>query len=296
MRERYKTLKTGGRTQMARPIWKGSISFGLVNIPISLHPAVKKSEMHFQLLDRRTKSEVRYERVSEQTGQQVPWDQIVKGYKYHGGDYIVLTEEDFKKAAVEATQTIEILDFVHLDLIEYSYFEKPYYVIPEKNGEKGYVLLREVLKRTGKVAISKVVIRSRQYLAALIPQAEGLILNILRYHDELRDVSEFNFPSVSIEQYKVTEKELRIAQTLVESMASEWEPNRYHDDYREALMEWIEKKAQAGGAVPAPQGEEEAREETGKVVDMMDLLKRSVRKAAAQRRKEGAADKAEDAA
>jgi DNA end-binding protein Ku len=158
------------------------------------------------------------------------------------------------------------------------------------------VLLREVLKRTGKVAISKVVIRSRQYLAALIPQAEGLILNILRYHDELRDVSEFNFPSVSIEQYKVTEKELRIAQTLVESMASEWEPNRYHDDYREALMEWIEKKAQAGGAVPAPQGEEEAREETGKVVDMMDLLKRSVRKAAAQRRKEGAADKAEDAA
>ena len=281
---------------MARPIWKGSISFGLVNIPISLHPAVKKSEMHFQLLDRRTKSEVRYERVSEQTGQQVPWDQIVKGYKYHGGDYIVLTEEDFKKAAVEATQTIEILDFVHLDLIEYSYFEKPYYVIPEKNGEKGYVLLREVLKRTGKVAISKVVIRSRQYLAALIPQAEGLILNILRYHDELRDVSEFNFPSVSIEQYKVTEKELRIAQTLVESMASEWEPNRYHDDYREALMEWIEKKAQAGGAVPAPQGEEEAREETGKVVEMMDLLKRSVRKAAAQRRKEGAADKAEDAA
>jgi len=281
---------------MARPIWKGSISFGLVSIPISLYSAVKKSEMHFQLLDKRTNSEVRYERVSEQTGQQVPWDQIVKGYKYHGGDFIVLTDEDFKKAAVEATQTIEILDFVHLDRIEYRYFDKPYYVIPEKSGGKGYVLLREVLKRTGKVAISKVVIRSRQYLAALIPQGEGLVLNILRYNDELRDPSEFKFPSGGVEQYKVTEKELKIAETLVESMVSEWEPNRYHDDYREALMDWIEKKARTGGAASPPPSEEERRQMTGKVVDMMDLLQRSVEEASAQRQKKRAGKKAEDAA
>ena len=155
---------------MARPIWKGSISFGLVNIPISLYSAEKKNEMHFKLLDKRTKSEIRYERVSEETGEQVPWDQVVKGYKYQGGDYIVLTDEDFKKAAVEATQTIEIADFVSLNSIEYTYFAKPYYVVPEKKAEKGYVLLREVLKRSGKVAIARVVIRSANTSRPLFPE------------------------------------------------------------------------------------------------------------------------------
>lgn len=281
---------------MARPIWKGNISFGLVNIPISLHSAVKKNEMHFELLDRRTRSQVRYERVNEQTGQQVPWDQIVKGYKYNGEDYVVLDEEDFKKAAVEATQTIEILDFVPLDRIEFRYFEKPYYVLPEKKAEKGYVLLREVLKRTGKVAIAKVVIRSRQYLTALVPQGEALVLNILRYNDELRDTSEFKFPSEDIEPYKVTEKEMEIARMLVESMASQWEPGRYHDDYREALMAWIEKKAQAGGITPSSEGEVEGKEPAGKVVDMMELLKKSVQRVADRRGNEEAPKKVEDAA
>jgi len=281
---------------MGRPIWKGNISFGPVNIPISLYPAEEKNEMHFKLLDKRTKSEIHYERVSAETGQQVPSDQVVKGYKYHGGDYIVLTDDDFKKAAVEATQTIEIADFVPLNSIEYTYFEKPYYVVPEKKAEKGYVLLREVLKRAGKVAIAKVVIRSRQYLAALIPQKDALVLNLLRYSDELRDPSEFQFPSGSIEQYKVSEKELQFAEMLVDSMTSEWDPKRYHDEYREALMEWIEKKAQAGGAMPALQGEFEGKEQTGKVVDMMELLKKSVQRAADRRGKEGIREKKEDAA
>jgi DNA end-binding protein Ku len=281
---------------MARPIWKGSISFGLVNVPISLYPAEEKSEMHFKLLDKRTKSEIHYERISAETGQQVPSDQVVKGYKYHGGDYIVLTDDDFKKAAVEATQTIEIADFVPLNSIEYTYFEKPYYVVPEKKAEKGYVLLREVLKRAGKVAIAKVVIRSRQYLAALIPQKDALVLNLLRYSDELREPSEFQFPSGNIEQYKVSEKELQFAEMLVDSMSSEWDPKRYHDEYREALMEWIEKKAQAGGAMPALQGEFEGKEQTGKVVDMMELLKKSVQRAADRRGKEGIREKKEDAA
>jgi DNA end-binding protein Ku len=280
---------------MTRPIWKGSISFGLVNIPISLYSAENKSEIHFKLLDKRTKSEIRYERVSAETGQQVPLDQIVKGYKYHGGDYIVLTDEDFKKAAVEATQTIEIADFVPLSSIAYIYFEKPYYVVPEKKAEKGYVLLREVLKRTGKVAISKVVIRSRQYLSALIPEGNGLVLSILRFHDELRDASEFNLPPAGIEQYKVTERELQIAEMLVESMSSEWDPSRYHDEYREAIMEWIEKKAQAEGANP-PAGKVESKEVTGKVVDMMELLRKSVELASKRREKTELQERAEDAA
>jgi DNA end-binding protein Ku len=281
---------------MARPIWKGSITFGLVNVPISLFAAEKKSEIHFKLLDKRTKSEIRYERISAETGQQVPSDQIVKGYKYSSGDYIVLTDEDFKKAAVEATQTIEITDFVPLSSIAYIFFDKPYYVIPEKKAEKGYVLLREALKRTGKVAISKVVIRSRQYLSALIPEGDGLVLGILRFYDELRDPSEFTLPSAGIEQYKISEKELQIAEMLVESMANEWDPSRYHDDYREAIMDWIEKKAQAEGTLPASRGEVEAKEETGKVVDMMELLKKSVQLASSRRGKEKIRERAEDAA
>jgi DNA end-binding protein Ku len=281
---------------MARPIWKGSISFGLVNIPISLYSAEKKSEIHFKLLDKRTKSEIRYERISVETGQQVPLEQVVKGYKYHGGDYIVLTEEDFKKAAVEATQAIEIVDFVPLSAIAYDYFEKPYYVVPEKKAEKGYVLLREALRSTGKVAISKVVIRSRQYLSALIPEGDGLILAILRFYDELRDPSEFKLPSACTEQHKISERELQIAEMLVDSMTSEWDPSRYHDDYREAIMDWIEKKAQAEGALPPPRGEVEEKKETGKVVDMMELLKKSVQLASSRRGKERTRQRAEDAA
>lgn len=269
---------------MARPIWKGSISFGLVNVPITLYSAEERSEMHFKLLDKRTKSTIRYERVSEETGEQVPWDQIVKGYQYEGGDYVLLTDEDFSNAAVDATQTIEIESFVDLNSIEYKYFEKPYYIVPGKKAEKGYVLLREVLKRTGKVAVSKVVIRTRQYLAALIPQGDALVLNIMRYYHELRDPAEYNFPAGSIEDYKVSEKELKVAEMLVDSMSGDWDPKQYHDDYRDALMSWIEKKAASGGLMPVAQGVTAGREESGKVVDMMELLKKSVQQAASKKK------------
>jgi len=280
---------------MARPIWKGNISFGLVNIPISLYSAEKKTEMHFKLLDKRNKSEIRYEKISADTGEQVPPDQVVKGYKYRGGDYVLLTDEDFKKAAVEATQTIEISDFVPLSSIAYMFFEKPYYVVPEKKAEKGYVLLREVLKHTGKVAISKVVIRSRQYLSALIPEQNGLILDILRFPDEIRDLSEFTFPSESIDKYKISEKELQIAEMLVENMTSKWDPSQYHDEYREAVMDWIEKKARLQGAMPPPEGAVEEKK-PAKVVDMMELLRKSVEMASNRRGKEHAREKTENAA
>jgi len=271
---------------MPHPIWKGNISFGLVNIPITLFSAEQKSELQFKLLDKRNRSGIKYERVNEDTGEEVPWDQIVKGYEYEPGNFVILTDEDFKQAAVEATQTIEISDFVDLDSIEYIYFEKPYYIVPGKKAEKGYVLLREVLKRTGKVAIAKVVIRSRQYLSALIPQGTGLVLNILRYYPELRDPAEFGFPSGSIEDYKISEREIEIAEMLVAGMSAEWEPQKYHDEYREALMEWIEKKAGAGGMMPAEVPAQE-RKGSGKVVDMMELLKKSIQQVSGQRGKEG---------
>lgn len=267
---------------MARPIWKGNISFGLVNIPISLYSAEKKSELHFKLLDRRNRSEIHYERVNERTGQQVPAEEIVKGYEYDPGEYVILTDEDFRQAAPEATQAIEITDFATLDSIPYAYFEKPYYVVPGKKAEKGYVLLRETLRRTGKVALAKVVIRSRQYLSALIPQDDALVLNIMRYYQELREPSEFEFPAGSLEDYKVSEKELEIAEMLVDSMTNEWDPKRYHDEYRDALMKWIEQRARSGGE-PPPKGEPEEKRDEGKVIDMMDLLRRSVQQASRAR-------------
>ena len=273
---------------MARPIWKGNISFGLVNIPVVLFSAEKKSELHFKLLDNRDKGEIRYERVNEATGQEVPWDQIVKGYEYDPGEFVVLDEEDFKNAAVEATQTVEIEDFVDLASIPYVYFEKPYYVVPGKKAEKGYVLLREVLKRTGKVAVARVVIRTRQYLAALVPQQNGLVLNIMRYYHELRDPSEFEFPAGALDQFKITDRELQMAEMLVESMTGDWDPEKYLDNYREALLKFIRMKVEAGDKTVPAQGTAPAKEEPGKVIDMMALLKKSIEQASRGRGKEAA--------
>lgn len=267
---------------MARPVWKGQISFGLVNIPVVLHPAETPEELHFKLIDERTKSRVKYKRVSEQTGEEVPWDRIVKAYERDDGEYIVLSQEDFAQADIEATQTVELLDFVEKDKIEYPYFEKPYYLAPGKKGEKGYVLLRETLKRTGKAGIAKVVIRTKQYLAALLPQDEGIILNLLRYASELRDIHALELPSGDIHSLNITDKEIAMAMHLVESMSSEWEPAKYHDEYRDSLMAWIERKAREGEIVEAPAPKPEPR---GEIIDFMELLKRSVDETERQRGK-----------
>lgn len=262
---------------MPRPIWKGSISFGLVNVPVVLYPAEQRSEMHFRMLDSRNLAPIKYERKNEKTGEEVPWNEIVKGYEYSGGEYVLLGDEDFKRAAVESTQTVEIEDFVPKDSIEYVYFDKPYYLVPDKKGEKGYVLLRETLRRTKRAGVSKVVIRTKQYLAALLVEGDALILNLLRFHDELRDVSEFEFPGRKVEEYKISPKELQMAERLVESMTSTWEPGKYRDDYKDALMKWIEEKAERGETQPlAEAGAREPAEVDTGVINIMDLLKKSV--------------------
>lgn len=260
---------------MARPIWKGHVSFGLVNIPVSLFPGEKHDDLHFRLLDSRDRARIRYERVNEVTGQEVPWDEVVKAYEFEDGNYVVLEEEDFKRAAVEATQTVEIEDFVDQDALEYVYFERPYYLVPGKKGEKGYVLLREALKRTRKIGIARVVLRERQYLSAVLPQGRALVLALLRYRHELRDPAEFELPGEDLQMYKVAEKEIDLAEKLIEAMSAGWEPEKYHDDYREALLAWIEKKAREGETAVAPLPEP-AAEAGGEVIDMMELLRRSV--------------------
>lgn len=260
---------------MARPIWKGNITFGLVNVPVTLLSAEKRNELHFRLLDSRNKARVHYERVNEETGEEVPWSEVVKAFEYDKGNYVLLDEEDFKRAAPEATQSVEIQDFVDEDDLDYVYFETPYYLVPGKKGEKGYVLLREILRRTGKVGICKVVIRTRQYLAALIPQGDALVLDLLRFEQEIRKEDEFDFPKGDLKEYKISEREMEMAEKLVESMTAEWAPAKYHDEYQEALMRYVDEKVRAGGEVRPEPAHEEKR--TGaEVINLMDVLKKSL--------------------
>lgn len=260
---------------MARAIWKGSITFGLVNIPVGLYSAETRDEISFKLLDSKTKSPIHYKRVSEESGKEVPWDQTVRGYEFEKGKYVIMSDEDLKRAAPEATQTIDIVDFVDLEDIDPLYFDKPYYLAPDAKGTKAYALLRETLRRTGKVGIAKVVIRTRQYLAAVVARGDSdvLTLELMRYSHELRDPSELDVPRG---KSGVSDKELQMAERLVEGMVEAWDPEKYKDDYRRALMKTIDERVEAGeleeSSTPAPKPERPRAQ----VVDLMSLLKRSV--------------------
>jgi DNA end-binding protein Ku len=280
-----KTAKKPG----SRSLWKGSISFGLVNIPVALHPAEAPNELSFQLLDRRNFSPVHYRRVNVKTGQEVPWSEIVKGYQYKKGEYVALSEADFENASIEATHTIDITDFVDAAEISPIFYERPYYLEPLKTGQKSYALLRDAMRRTGKVGIGKIVIRSREHLAAIMPIGRLLVLNLLRFDHELRD-ARFDGPA---ERMKIDGKEIEMAKRLVESMVDEWNPKKYQDEYRADLMKLIENRIKAG---QTKNMQERAPKTTAgrqaKVIDIMDLLKRSVetarrKEAPRQRRKAG---------
>jgi DNA end-binding protein Ku len=268
---------------MARAIWKGSINFGLVNIPVALHSGEEREELSFKLLDRRNLAPVRYKRVNEKTGREVPWDEIVKGYEYKNGEYVVLAEEDFRRADVEATQTVEITSFVDASEIDPVCYDKPYYLEPLKKARKSYALLREVLERTGKVGIGKIVIRSRQYLAGVMVWGPVLVVNLLRYANELRDPKALELPPENLKTLDIAEKEIKLAERLVETMIEPWDPAKYQDTYREKLLELIEKKVKSGATEAIEELPEEVpKKRTAQVVDIMDLLKRSVEKAKAE--------------
>ena len=260
---------------MPRPIWKGHISFGLVNVPVTLYPAEQRTDLQFHMIDSRNQARIRYERVNEETGEEVRWDQIVKGYEFDGGNYVFVTDEDLKAAAPEATRTIDIEGFVDLDSIDLVYFDRPYYLEPGKRGEKGYALLREVLEKTGKAGIAKVVIRTRQYLAALVPRGDALVLNLLRYNADLRSPKDLDLPHGSAKALGISPGEVKMAETLVNSMTTDWKPDEFRDEYRDALKKYIAKKARAGEAheVATPQ---EIEEEIPETYNIMDLLQQSV--------------------
>lgn len=264
---------------MPRVLWKGAISFGLVHIPVGLYSAEKRNSFDLTMLDRRNMKPVGFKRYNKATGKEVPWEQIVKGYEYEKEQYVVLTDDDFRRANVEATQTVDILRFIDGDEIAPMYFEAPYYLAPERRGEKGYALLRETLKKTHKVAIANVVIRTRQYVAAVLPLDELLVLNTLRYANEVKSADELDVPTKHLKTMGVTAKETEMATKLVEEMTGTWNPKEYHDTYHEDLLKLIDKRIKAGQArfIATPEVEaENKRPAKGKVVDLMALLKRSV--------------------
>ncbi len=263
---------------MPRVLWKGAISFGLVHIPVGLYSAEKRNSFDLTMVDRRNMKPIGFKRYNKETGEEVPRDQIVKGYEYEKDRYVILTDEDFRQANVEATQTVDILRFVDEEDIAPMYFESPYYLAPEARGEKSYVLLRDILKQTHKVGIANVVISTRQYVAALLPVNDMILMNTLRYANEVQDARELDI----LPKHKrvgVTAKEREMAVKLVEEMTGEWDPKDYHDTYREDLLKLIEKRIRTGRTemIGDPDGEEAiAPPKRGKVVDLMALLKRSV--------------------
>ncbi|UGB37510.1 Ku protein [Frateuria soli] len=262
---------------MARPIWTGTLSFGLLNVPIRLMTAERKVDLHFRMLDQRNNQPVRYERVNAESGEEVPWKDIVKAYEYSKGSYVVLEESDIRNAAAEAHETVEIDTFIDAGQLTPAYFEKPYFLVPGKKAEKGYVLLRETLKRTGKIGIARVVIRTREYLCAVMPEDEALMLILLRFPQELVDADEYALPDKAVSEYRISDRELDMAGELIESMSGKFEPENYKDEFRERLTAVIEQRLKSKGVTTTLEEEEPAHANaTTNVVDFMALLKKSI--------------------
>jgi DNA end-binding protein Ku len=284
---------------MPRSIWKGAISFGLVNIPVALYAAESRQELRFNQLDKETGHRVRMHRVDEETGQEVDWQDIVRGYDTGDGRYVVLSDADLENANPKATQTVDILGFVKVDEIDVAYFDKPYFLGPVGTGKKGYALLRDVLRATDRVAIATVVIRTKQYLAAVFARGPVMVLEILRYAYELREPSDIDVPGDDLEALGLTRPEITMAQQLVDAMTETWEPAKYRDTYRDDLLRLIEEKAKSGEPEAAAPVSQERPAGEGKVVDIMALLKRSIAEARGPQAADGAdseADEVEEAA
>jgi DNA end-binding protein Ku len=253
---------------MPRALWKGTISFGLVSIPVELHTAVRDHRPRFRMLHAKDMSPVRFERVCAREGQTVAWEHLVKGFEYEKGRFVVLTKEDFKAAAIEKTRAVDIIDFVKADEIDDRYFETPYYVVPVKGGERAYALLREALRDVNRVGIAKFILRDKQHLAALEVIGDALVLTVMRFADELADVGQFDFPAAR--GYRPNE--LDLAKALVQSLSAEWAPEKYTDDYRDNLMRIIKGKMR--GRKVRLEAPEEPRQ--AEVVDLMERLRKSL--------------------
>ena len=260
---------------MARPIWRGSLSFGLVAIPVQLHTAVRENRPRFRLLHAKDKSPIKYERVCQRDGTPVAWEDLVKGFEYQKGRYVVLTKEDFKAAAVEKDRRVQVSDFVPAEAIDDRYFDQPYYLLPDKGGEHAYAVFHKALKETGRVGIGKVVLRDRQHLVAVESIENRLVLTMLRFATEVVDAPEM----ADVERVKVAPKELKLASDLIEALAAEWKPEQYKDDYQENLQEVINSKLK--GETVELEGDE--RPMRAEVIDLAERLRASLKAAEGSR-------------
>lgn len=273
-------------TEGGRPLWKGAISFGLVNVPVQLYTLEKSaSEVKFRLIDRRDNGGIRYRRINEKTEAEVPWSEIAKAFEYSDDRYVILEEEDFEKVRIESSHTIDIQEFVPKEQISDTYFEKPYVVVPAKKSEKGYVLLRDALRDSGMAGIAKIAIRTREHLAALIPHGDALVVLIMRFAQELKNPQSFAVPKKDPEAYNINEKEVALAHQLVASMAGEWQPEQYRDKYKDALLAYIEQKVEGGALTGIDEAEEDEAAKAANVIDLASLLKQSVEKSGAAKAK-----------
>jgi len=262
---------------MARPIWTGNLSFGLLNVPVSLMSGTRSNDLSFRMLDSRDRKPIRFERVNADTGEEVPWKEIVKAFEYDKGSYVVIDKSDIAAASPETHESVEIEAFVDADAIDIRYFEKPYVLVPGKKAEKGYVLLRETLRKAGKIGVARVVIRTREYLSAVMPLGDALVLMMMRYPQELVDPAEYKLPEGNTGDYRISPRELEMATQLVDSMAAKWNPDDYHDEFRERLAEIIRKRVKDKGATTQVLEEPAASEDaTTNVVDFVALLQKSL--------------------
>lgn len=278
---------------MARPVWNGTISFGLLNIPVQLMSGEKRTDIQFRMLDSRDNSPIRYERVNADTGEEVAWKDVVKAYEYDKGSYVVLEQEDIRSAAPESHDSIDVEAFVDAEAIGPQYFEKPYVLVPAKRAEKGYVLLRDALASTKKIGVARVVIRTREHLCALLPQGDSLMLLMMRYPQELVDVEDYNIPEGKPSDYRITPKEKQFSEQLIESMSADWKPDQYKDEFRSKLHQVIRKRMKSKGVVKKEEDEPEVAEHAAtNIVDFMSLLQQSIDKNKRTPAKKAAAKKA----
>jgi DNA end-binding protein Ku len=253
---------------MARALWTGSLTFGLVNVPVEVHTAVRDVRPKFHLLRSSDRSRIHLQRVSEKDGQVVDWDDIVRGFEYEKGRYIVLTPKELERAAVKRDRSIDILDFVDTDAIDDRYFEKPYYLTPGKGGAHAYALLREAIRKSGRVGVGKFVLRSKEHLVAIEAIKDALVLSTMRFREELVELKDFAFPAAK----GVRGKDLDLATRLIDEFAAEWDPDKYTDDYQHNLMELIKAKQKHA----KPSLEAQSSDKSADVIDLMERLRRSL--------------------
>ena len=263
----------------SRVLWKGAISFGLVHIPVSLHSATIESGLDFDWLDKRSMDPVGYKRINKKTGKDIAKENIVKGIAYEEGQYVVLSDREIADAYPKTTQTIEIEAFVKASDIPFVYLERPYYVAPINKGAKVYALLRETLLKTGKVGVARVVIQTKQHLAALIPSGRGMVLNLLRWGDEIRPWTNLDLPPEGVKSAGIRDSEIQMAAQLVEDMSTAWSPDSFKDEFKNAILKLVEQRVKAGKteSVTPLEHNEEGAAGGAQIIDLTELLKRSLK-------------------